>query len=195
MTNSVSSARGKQLFNSLMTVAGFVVIVVAGVAFYANKKESRGADASAHLPVSSNPAQGELSQQTMIPDSGSTPFIPEASQTLSGTSLMEPSVVSSNLGSRWKDSYRTYQIPAYCNGSPSSGANFRQYPTMDSKAVLGGVDAGQTIWLTGQRIKSDGVIWYEAVNPMPLVPVTDPMSQNKLDAYQVGWIADCFLSH
>ncbi|WP_458651607.1 hypothetical protein [Sivoneniella epilithica] len=184
MTNSTSSARGKQLFNSLLTMAGLVVVGVAGVAFYANTKESRGAYGSGHLPLTNHPTQGEISPQITIPNSELTPYVPKANPSLSA---------SGNPGSRWKDSYRTYQIPAYCNGSPSSGANFRQYPTLDSSAILGAVESGQTIWLTGQRIKSDGVVWYESINPMPLAPTTDSTAQNKLKAYQVGWIADCFL--
>lgn len=188
MTSSTSSARGKQLFISLLTMAGLVTIVVAGVAFYANTKDSRDAYASSHTT-------GGLSQQTGIPDSGLTSFAPGTAinQPMNGTLPMEQSVASSNPDHRWKASYRTYQISDYCNGTPSSGANFRQYPAMDSNVILGAVDAGQTIWMTGQRIKSDGVVWYEVVNPMPLAPATDRMSQNKLDAYQTGWIADCFL--
>lgn len=188
MTNSTSSARGKQLFNSLLTMTGLVTIVVAGVAFYANTKDSRDAYASSH-------ATWRLSQQTGIPDSGLTSSIPETAinQPISGALPMEQSIASSNPDHRWKGSYRAYRISDYCNGSPSSGANFRQYPAMDSNAILGAVDAGQTIWLTGRRIKSDGVVWYEAVNPILLVPTTESTVQNKLDAYQVGWIADCFL--
>lgn len=187
MTNSTSSARGKQLFNSLLTLAGLVTIVVAGVALYANTKESRDAYASSHTT-------GGLSQQTGIPDPGLTSSVPETAtnQPINVSLPMEQSVASNNPDQRWNASYRTYRISDYCNGTPSSGANFRQYPAMDSNAILGAVDAGQMIWLTGRRIKSDGVVWYEVVNPMPLAPATDPMSQNKLDAYQSGWIADCF---
>ena len=188
MTNSVSSARGKQLLNSLLTAAGLVGVVVAGVTFYANTKESRDADMSAHLSSSAYPTPAEASQPTPILDSELTSLGTEVDRSPNRTSPVQQS------NSHWKDSYQTYQIPVDCNGAPSSGANFRQYPTLDSSAILGGVDAGQTIWLTGRRIKSDGVIWYEVINPTPLAPTIDSTVQNKLDAYQVGWIADCFLS-
>lgn len=188
MTNSTSPARGKQLFNSLLTMVSLVIAVVVGVTFHANTKDSKDPDASSH-------ATGGLGQQTESAGFGLTNSVPETTtnQRMNSALPIEQSVVISNPDHPWKTSYRVSRISDYCNGSPSTGANFRQYPSMDANAILGAVDAEQTIWMTGRRIKSDGVVWYEVVNPMPLAPTTDSMSQNKLDAYQAGWIADCFI--
>jgi hypothetical protein len=63
---------------------------------------------------------------------------------------------------------------------------------MDARAILGVVRVGESVWMTGQSVSSDGVIWYEVINPQPLAPAARSLSQQELEAAQVGWIAACF---
>ncbi|MBE9182450.1 hypothetical protein IQ268_28275 [Oculatella sp. LEGE 06141] len=78
-----------------------------------------------------------------------------------------------------------------CQGH--SFANFREFPSLSPTAILGAVEAGQTVQLTGRQIESDGVLWYEAIAPQ-LRQVIESSAQNKLDPNQVGWIASCFVN-
>jgi len=73
-----------------------------------------------------------------------------------------------------------------------SNANFRAFPSLDPRAVLGVVAYGGSVRLTGRVIHGDGVDWFEAISPA-LYPSPDAKAQNKLEAGQVGWIASCFV--
>jgi hypothetical protein len=90
------------------------------------------------------------------------------------------------------------QLPAlqinFCNGrSAEEGANFRSAPTMTHEAILGVVEQGSLVRLTGGTfIDSAGNFWLEVVNPEPLRLSANPFAQNLTDANQVGWISDCF---
>lgn len=86
--------------------------------------------------------------------------------------------------------YYSQQITT-CAGNESN-ANFRAYPSLDPRSVLGVVAYGESVQLTGKVIQGDGVIWYEAIAPS-LHPSPDIEAQNKLDAGQTGWIASCFV--
>jgi len=78
-----------------------------------------------------------------------------------------------------------------CAGA-GSNANFRQYPSLDPRVVLGVVAFGDSVELTGRVIQGDGVTWYEAIAPA-LYPSPDAQAQNRLEAEQTGWIASCFV--
>lgn len=78
-----------------------------------------------------------------------------------------------------------------CAGA-GSNANFRAYPSLDPRSVLGVIAYGETVSLTGRTIQGDGVLWYEAIAP-ELYPSPDADAQNRLEAGQSGWIASCFV--
>ena len=86
--------------------------------------------------------------------------------------------------------YYSQQITT-CAGA-GSNANFRAYPSLDPRAVLGVVAFGDSVQLTSRVIQGDGVTWYEAIAPA-LYPSPDAHAQNKLEAGQTGWIASCFV--
>lgn len=86
--------------------------------------------------------------------------------------------------------YQAHRITT-CSGNPAS-ANFREVPSLAPAAVLGAVKQGEIVYLTGRRIQSEGVIWYEAIAPS-LFPVPEPSAQNHSEPNQAGWIASCFM--
>lgn len=87
--------------------------------------------------------------------------------------------------------YQAHQIST-CAGQPSN-ANFRQFPSLATSAILGGVKRGDIVYLTGRTAYSSGVTWYEAIAPS-LFPVPDPGAINSTQPNQAGWIASCFVS-
>ena len=86
--------------------------------------------------------------------------------------------------------YYSQQIRT-CAGNESN-ANFRAFPSLDPRSILGVVAYGESVQLTGKVTQGDGVTWYEAIAP-ELYPSPDAQVQNKLEAGQVGWIASCFI--
>lgn len=80
-----------------------------------------------------------------------------------------------------------------CNGFPAH-ANFREYPSFSPRSILGVVEIGESINLTGRTTRANGERWYEAINPASLHPTPDAGAQNRLFANQVGWIAACFVN-
>ena len=80
-----------------------------------------------------------------------------------------------------------------CNGSPAH-ANFREYSTFSPRSILGVVEIGESINLTGRTTRANGERWYEAINLASLHPTPDAGAQNRLFANQVGWIAACFVN-
>ncbi|MEL6385016.1 MAG: hypothetical protein AAFQ89_21650, partial [Cyanobacteria bacterium J06626_18] len=85
------------------------------------------------------------------------------------------------------------RIPQYCNGVLAGSANFRDWPALTPSAIRGVIPVGQWVSLTGKKVPSDGLFWYEAVNEAVLTPSVEPAAQNQLQANQLGWIADCFV--
>lgn len=87
--------------------------------------------------------------------------------------------------------YRTQTITG-CNGKRVN-ANFRKYPTLNPEAILGVVEAGDSVKLTGQTTIAGDITWYEAVSPQ-LFPTTEVGAINQLWPNQTGWIASCFIN-
>ena len=122
------------------------------------------------------------------------PSSPPPAQALSPpASAVVPSVAPSPVPPPVPASTPAYysQKITNCAGA-GSNANFRQYPSLDPRAVLGVVAFGDSVELTGRVIQGDGVTWYEAIAPA-LYPSPDAEAQNKLEAGQSGWIASCFV--
>lgn len=112
-------------------------------------------------------------------------FFPPRSLQPPLTKEIEPPLSSEPLDNLER-SFRSITILA-CNGD-SSSANFRSLPSRSSRVVLGYVEQGQKVFLTGQTEIADGIVWHEAiakeVKPDPGQYVTQK---------QRGWIADCFV--
>ncbi len=67
-------------------------------------------------------------------------------------------------------------------------AHFRSDPTRAEWAIMGVVEQGEQVYLTGGTYKADGIVWYEAIAPGV---AADPNQQ--IMPNQVGWIAGCFV--
>lgn len=62
-----------------------------------------------------------------------------------------------------------------CNGELGD-ANFRSTPSMANSAIVGVIESGQQVYLTGRTVEADGEVWHEATHEgLP------------------GWIAGCFV--
>lgn len=86
--------------------------------------------------------------------------------------------------------YYTRQIRT-CAGRESN-ANFRAYPSLDPRSILGVVAYGDSVNLSGLTIQSDGVVWYEAIAPI-LYPSLNALVKPRTEPNQKGWIASCFV--
>lgn len=143
--------------------------MVGGTAALSNSNQKSGSGSAlaiqsgSLLPVPSPVAPGPAQQISPLPE----PVSPEPS----------PFYLSQRIST--------------CAGV-GSNANFRAYPSLDSRAVLGVVAYGSSVRLTGRVIHGDGVEWFEAISPV-LFPSLDSNAQNKLESGQVGWIASCFV--
>lgn len=76
-----------------------------------------------------------------------------------------------------------------CDGIPS-GANFRFAPTLAQWAILGEIQVGQRVYLTGQTVRADGKTWHEAISPGAIPDPGKTISPN-----QPGWVASCFVQN
>jgi len=74
-----------------------------------------------------------------------------------------------------------------CDGR-FGNAHFRSDPTLAKWAILGVVEQGEQVYLTGGTYEADGIVWYKAISPSA---VADPDQQ--IMPNQVGWIAGCFV--
>jgi len=74
-----------------------------------------------------------------------------------------------------------------CDGR-FGNAHFRSDPTLAKWAILGVVEQGEQVYLTGGTYEADGIVWYKAIAPSA---VADPDQQ--IMPNQVGWIAGCFV--
>ena len=185
---STTSGRGKQRLNSMLTAVGLFAVVVGGSAVYASSKDGKG------IGVPSRPALNQFNlaaPQPAVSPSAGMPAAEQRDQPVNETRFPEPPLASARAGAVWKTSYRVHRLTG-CTSTPAGGANFRRYPSMDARTILGVVRVGESVWMTGQSVSSDGVIWYEVINPQPLAPAERSLSQQGLEAAQIGWIAACF---
>ena len=74
-----------------------------------------------------------------------------------------------------------------CNGELGD-ANFRSSPSMAVSAIAGVIESGQSVYLTGRIVQSDGEVWHEVTFPGAS---RDPGRESATD--QTGWIAGCFV--
>lgn len=80
-----------------------------------------------------------------------------------------------------------------CRGV-SIAAHFREFPSFSPAVILGAVDIGQSVWLTGRQVQADGETWVQVINPSPLKrAIGVPVQQQRFEANQTGWIAGCFV--
>lgn len=113
---------------------------------------------------------------------------------VSPSSVLTPSTnpVSSQTSDQPEAQSNLLRIHA-CNGEVSR-ANFREFPTLNSSAILGEVKWGDSVRLKGRVIQAEGVTWYEAIAPA-LISSREPAAQNQLEPGQTGWIAGCFVNN
>ncbi|MBD2465600.1 hypothetical protein H6G89_31905 [Oscillatoria sp. FACHB-1407] len=88
--------------------------------------------------------------------------------------------------------YYTRQVKT-CAGRESN-ANFRAYPSLDPRSIVGVVAYGDSVNFTGLTIQSDGVVWYEVIAPV-LYPSLDALVPPRTEPEQKGWIASCFVEN
>ncbi len=101
-----------------------------------------------------NPASAQSLRSSSSPSA--SPQV-AASPTVSSAIASVQPAVSSYSG------YQAHKITT-CGNQPSN-ANFRQFPSLATPAILGGVKYGDIVYLTGRTAYSDGVNWYEAIAP------------------------------
>lgn len=157
----------------IVLACGTIALMIGSTAALSNSSQKSGSSSALAIQSSS-----------MLPMS--SPAVPSPGHQFSPTPASPlPSSVSAPT-----PTYYSQQITT-CAGSDSN-ANFRAYPSLDPRSVLGVVAYGERVQLTGRTIQGDGVTWYEAISPA-LYPSPDAEAQNKLDAGQSGWIASCFV--
>jgi hypothetical protein len=78
-------------------------------------------------------------------------------------------------------------IISTCNGI-NAHANIRAYPSFDPSAIIGYVEHNNTVWLTGNSIRSDGIRWHEVY-----VSSLKSEMDDVIPPHHLAWIADCFL--
>ena len=143
---------------TLIAVAGIISLGL-GVKLASSKAPQTTAQQPAKLPLST--------AQTSIPVSVSqNPTIKLQPQPVSKL----PSIIISS-----------------CNGELGD-ANFRSSPSMANSAIAGVIESGQSVYLTGRIVQSDGEVWHEVTFPGAS---RDPGRESATD--QTGWIAGCFV--
>ncbi len=155
----------------IVLAGGAIALMIGATAALSNSNQNSGSSSALAIQSSS-----------MLP----TPAAPSPERQFSSSpaSPVPPPVPVSS------PAYYSQRIST-CAGT-GSNANFRQYPSLDPRSVLGVVAYGESVQLTGRTIQGDGVLWYEAISPA-LYPSPDAEAQNKLEAGQSGWIASCFV--
>jgi hypothetical protein len=155
--------------SQIITAGGAIALMIGATAALSNSNQNSGSSSALAIQSSS-----------MLP----TPAAPSPERQISPSPVPPPAATPT-------PHYYSRQITT-CAGADSN-ANFRAYPSLDSRSVLGVVAYGQIVSLTGRTIQGDGVLWYEAIAPA-LSPSPDPGAQNRLEPNQVGWIASCFVN-
>jgi hypothetical protein len=162
--------------SQIIVAGGAIALMIGATAALSNSNQNSGS--SSALAVQS-------SSMLPVPSPIAPPPVPQpASPTPSSPAQFSPSPAP--LPTYYSQQIRT------CAGNESN-ANFRAFPSLDPRSVLGVVAYGESVQLTGKVIQGDGVLWYEAISPV-LSPSPDPGAQNRLEPNQVGWIASCFVS-
>ncbi|WP_448596628.1 hypothetical protein [Thermoleptolyngbya sp.] len=154
----------------IVTAGGAIALMIGATAALSNSNQDPGS--SSALAVKSS---------SMFSVPAPSPVAP---------SPVQPSALSLSSPTRPSPVYYSQRITT-CSGQQGS-ANFRAYPSLDPRAVLGVVAYGDSVQLTGKVIRADGVAWFEAIAPA-LSPSPDLGAQNRLEPNQVGWIAQCFV--
>ena len=131
-----------------------VVVGVAIVAF--------GTTALRQLPLFTTPAQPVL---RFLPPLAASPLPPQpgASPAASASVVPSPSNVMAQV--------------QFCQGDT---AEFRSQPSAPA-SLVGLLGTGTALYLTGQQVQADGVVWVEALLPLPT------------GGTQSGWLASCFV--
>jgi len=158
----------------IVLAGGAIVLMIGTTAALSSSNQNSGSSSALAVQSSSM-----LSVPSPVPPS---PVVP---------SPVQPSAPSLSTPTASPPTYYSQQIRT-CAGSESN-ANFRGYPSLDPRSVLGVVAYGESVSLTGRTIQGDGVLWYEAIAPA-LSPSPDLDAQNRLEPNQVGWIASCFVN-
>lgn len=153
----------------IITAGGAIALMIGSTAALSNSSQKSGSSSALAIQSSS-----------MLP----TPAAPSPEHQISPSPVPPPAATPT-------PNYYSQQIIT-CAGADSN-ANFRAYPSLDPRSVLGVIAYGKSVQLTGRTIQGDGVLWYEAIAPV-LAPSPDAQAQNNLEAGQVGWIASCFIS-
>jgi hypothetical protein len=87
------------------------------------------------------------------------------------------------------------QRVGYCNGLVSQGANFRSAPTLNPGSILGVVEIGEEVEITGRFVVNEGIQWVKVIYKNALAPSANPESVNQdLRPGQTGFVASCNLA-
>lgn len=162
---------------SQIILAGGAIALVIGSTAALSKTKSEPMTNSAIQANSMLPTQSAVAN---------TPSPPPAAPSLSA-----PAPAPTQSSAPDYSGYQAHRITT-CSGQESN-ANFRQFPSLSSSAILGAVRHGDLVYLTGRTTSQNGVAWYEAIAPS-LFPVPDPGAVNNPQPNQLGWIASCFVS-
>lgn len=152
----------------IITAGGAIALMIGATAALSNSNQNSGSNSA--LAVQSN-------SMLSLPSPVAPPPVQPPAPSPPAPAVPSPTYYSQQI--------RT------CAGNESN-ANFRAFPSLDPRSVLGVVAYGESVQLTGKVIQGDGVTWYEAISPA-LSPSPDPGAQNRLEPNQVGWIASCFV--
>lgn len=172
-------------------VGGLGVLVFSSiVAFSQSRPATLGTipvQSDALMPAPSPTMSQAVLSPAPLPIAPSSPPQPAVELTAPPPSspaiTLEPALIASD--------YPAHRITT-CNGQPAS-ANFRAAPSLAQTALVGAVQHGELVYLTGQMAGGDGVLWYEAIAPT-LSPIPAQPAQFHPNASQTGWIASCFVN-
>lgn len=160
-------------------VSGGAAIVIGGFMGYSRANSDFESIPSSRLVAKSQVSETLPTPQTQTPNSQESHSVPFSS----------PHPIGSPPGNQSSLAGLPSVVIRSCKGIPSS-ANFRSAPTLAQWAVLGEIQAGQRVYLTGQTVQADGEIWHEAIAPAVIPDPGKAVSPN-----QIGWIASCFVQN
>jgi hypothetical protein len=111
-----------------------------------------------------------------------------AREILAASDREEISNLSYSPNATAKNTSHSSTILSTCDGS-NRNAYFRSNPTLAEWAILGEIEQGKQVYLTGRVHRADDVFWREAIaSDIIAYPGRQIMSN------QAGWIANCFVS-
>lgn len=160
-------------------VSGVAAIAIGGFMGYSRANSDFGPIPSSGLGTKPQVSETHPTPQPQPPHSQESNSVPSSS----------PHPVASPPGIQSPLAGLPSVVVQSCRGIPSN-ANFRSTPALAQWAVLGEIQAGQRVYLTGQTVQADGEDWHEAIAPAVIPDPGKAISPNR-----IGWIASCFVQN